>query len=58
MSISIKRLTETTTSYYLHDQDGNPVELSTSEGEKDLRVIVDDKINFDKHITAACQQSQ
>ena len=50
MSISNKRLTEVTTTYYLHDQDGKPVELSRSEGEKDLGVMVDDKINFDKHI--------
>ena len=33
MSISNKRLTEITTTYYLHDQDGKPVELSRSEGE-------------------------
>ena len=48
MSISNKRLTEVTT-YYLHDQDGKPVELSRSEWEKDLGVMVDDKVNFDKH---------
>ena len=50
MSISKKRLTEVTTTYYLHDQDGKPVELRRSEGEKDLGVMVDDKVNFDKHI--------
>ena len=50
MSISNKRLTEVTTTYYLHDQDGKPVELSRSEGEKDLGVMVDNKVNFDKHI--------
>ena len=50
MSISNKRLTEVTTTYYLHDQDGKSVELSRSEGEKDLGVMVDDKVNFDKHI--------
>ena len=50
MSISNKRLTEVTATYYLHDQDGKPVELSRSEGEKDLEIMVDDKINFDKHI--------
>ena len=49
MFISNKRLTEVTT-YYLHDQHGKPVELSRSEGEKDLGVMVDDKVNFDKHI--------
>ena len=42
MSISNKRLTEVTTYYYLHDQDGKPVELIRSEGEKDLGVMVDD----------------
>ena len=47
MSISNKRLTEVTTIYYLHDQYGKPVELSRSEGEKDLGVMVDDKVNFD-----------
>ena len=50
MSISNKRLTEAKKTYYLHDQDGKPVELSRSEGEKDLGVMVDDKINFDKHM--------
>ena len=50
MSISNKRLTEVTTTHYLHDQDWKPVELSRSEGEKDLGVMVDDKVNFDKHI--------
>ena len=50
MSISNERLTEITTTYCLHNLDGKPVELSRSEGEKDLGVMVDDKINFDKHI--------
>ena len=50
MSISNKWLTEITTTYYLHDQDGKSVELSRSEGEKDLGVMADDKINFDKYI--------
>ena len=50
MYISNKRLTEITTTYCLHDQDEKPVELSRSEGGKDLGVMVDDKINFDKHI--------
>ena len=50
MSISNKRLTEDTTTYYLHDQDGKPVELSRSEEEKDLGVMVDNSVNFNKHI--------
>ena len=50
MSISNKRLTEVTTTDYLHDQDGKSVKLNRSEGEKDLGVMVDDKVNFDKHI--------
>ena len=50
MSISNKWLMEVTATYYLHDQDGKPVELSRSEGEKDLGVMVADKINFDTHI--------
>ena len=50
MSISNKRLTEVTTTYSLRDQDGKPVELSRSEEEKDLGVMIDDKVNFDKHI--------
>ena len=50
MSISSKQLMEITATYYLHDQDGKPLELSRSEGEKDLRVMVDDKVIFDKHI--------
>ena len=33
----------------LYDQDGKSVELSRSEGEKDLGVMVDEKLNFDKH---------
>ena len=50
MFISNKRLTEIATTYYLHDQDEKPVELSRSEEEKDLGVMTDDKVNFDKHI--------
>ena len=46
MSISNKRLMEITTIYCLHHQDGKPVELSRSEGEKDLGVMVDDKSKF------------
>ena len=53
MFISNKRLTEITTTYYLHDQYGKPVELSRSEEEKDLGVMVDDKINIDKHVSKA-----
>ena len=49
MSIPNKRLTEITT-YYFYDQDKKSGELSRSEGVKDLVVMVDDKINFDKHI--------
>ena len=50
MSISNKRLPEITTTYCLHDQDGKPIELSRSEGVKGLGAMVDDNINFDKHI--------
>ena len=57
MSISNKRLTEDTTTYYLHDQDGKSVDLSRSEGEKDLGVMVDDKVNFDKHIQQKVNQA-
>ena len=45
-----QRLMIITITYCLNDQDGKHVELSRSEGEKDLAVMVDDKINFDKHI--------
>ena len=41
---------EITTTYCLHDEDGTPIELHRSEGEKDLGVMVDDKVDFDKHI--------
>ena len=58
MSILNKQLTEVTTTYHLHDQGGKPVKLSRSEGEKDLGVMVDDKINFAKKHTATCQPSQ
>ena len=44
MSISNKQLMKVTTTYYLRDQDGKPVEFSRSEGEKDLGIMVDDKI--------------
>ena len=50
MSISNKQLMEIATAYYLRDQDGKPVELSKTEGEKDLGLMVDDKVNFDKYI--------
>ena len=38
------------TTYLLYDQDQKTVELSRSEEEKDLGVMTDDKVNFDKHI--------
>ena len=49
---------EITTTYCLQDQYGKPFELSRSEEEKDLGVVmVDDKINFDKHIQQQVNKS-
>ena len=45
-----KRATGITTTQYLYDQDGKPIQLSRSEEENDFEVMVDDKINFDKDI--------
>jgi hypothetical protein len=36
--------------YYLYDNDGNRIELEQSDGEKDIGVLVDENLFFNKHI--------
>jgi hypothetical protein len=36
--------------YYLYDNDGNRIELEQSDGEKDIGVLVDENLSFNKHI--------
>ena len=36
--------------YHLHDNEGREVELEQSDGEKDIGVLVDEHLNFSKHI--------
>ena len=51
ISISNKKNTEDINQkYHLYDNDGNQVKLDQSDGEKDIGVLVDENINFSKHI--------
>ena len=36
--------------YYLYDNEGNKIELEQSDGEKDIGVLVDEILSFNKHI--------
>ena len=36
--------------YHLYDSTGKEVELEKSEGEKDIRVLVEDQLTFSRHI--------
>ena len=36
--------------YHLYDNEGREVELDRSEGEKDIGVLVDEHLNFSRHI--------
>lgn len=51
MSISNRKTSDNINDHYhLYDNSGNQVNLEQSEGEKDIGVMVDDSINFSKHI--------
>ena len=49
MSIANKRREDLNKDYHLYDEKGE-VRLELSEGEKDIGVLVDDQLNFSKHI--------
>jgi hypothetical protein len=36
--------------YYLYNNDGNRIELEQYDGEKDIGVLVDENLSFNKHI--------
>jgi hypothetical protein len=48
MTVSNKQ--NTTSRYHLYDSSGKEVELEKSEGEKDIRVLVEDQLTFSRHI--------
>jgi len=35
---------------HLYDNDGNKIELEQSDGEKDIGLLVDETLSFNKHI--------
>jgi hypothetical protein len=50
MSVANKCVDKGTKHYYLYNNDGNRIELEQSDGEKDIRVLVDENLSFNKHI--------
>ena len=50
MSVANKCVDKGTKHYYLYDNDGNKIELEQSDGEKDIGVLVDETLSFNKHI--------
>jgi hypothetical protein len=46
MTVSNKQ--NTTSRYHLYDSTGKEVELEKSEGEKDIRVLVEDQLTFSR----------
>ena len=48
MTVSNKQ--NTTSRYHLYDSTGKEVELEKSEGEKDIRVLVEDQLTFSQDI--------
>jgi hypothetical protein len=49
-NIHIQCVDKGTKHYYLYDNDGNRIELEQSDGEKDIGVLVDENLSFNKHI--------
>ena len=43
--------------YHLYDNEGREVELDRSEGEKDIGVLVDEHLNFSRHIQQQVNQA-
>ena len=50
MSVANKCVDKGTKHYYLYNNDGNRIELEQSDGEKDIGVLVDENLSFNKHI--------
>ena len=47
---SKKKREEISNQYHLYDNLGQEIELQTSEGEKDIGVLVDEQLSFSKHM--------
>jgi hypothetical protein len=50
MSVANKGMDKGTKHYYLYNNDGNRIELEQYDGEKDIGVLVDENLSFNKHI--------
>ena len=50
MSVANKCVDKGTKHYYLYNNDGNRIGLEQSDGEKDIGVLVDENLSFNKHI--------
>jgi hypothetical protein len=50
MSVANKCVDKGTKHYYLNDNDGSKIELEQSDGEKDIELLVDEALSFNKHI--------
>ena len=50
MLVANKCVDKGTKHYYLYDNDGNRIDLEQSDGEKDIGVLVDENLSFNKHI--------
>jgi hypothetical protein len=44
--------------YYLYDNDSNKIEIEQSDREKDIIVLVDETLSFNKHNTKSGEQSK
>jgi len=51
-SVTITRNATDERTYHLFDENGNTVELEKTQGEKDIGVLIDSKLNFRSHIQA------
>ena len=58
MSVANKCVDKGTKHYYLYDNDGNRIELEQSDGEKDIGVLVDENLFFNKHTKSGEQSKQ
>ena len=53
---SKKKREEISNQYHLYDNLGQEIELQTSEGEKDIGVLVDEQLSFSKHMQQQSNQ--
>ena len=49
-SVANKSVDKGTKHYHQYNNDGNRIELEQSDGEKDIGVLVDENVSFNKHI--------